>query len=79
MPQLRHLYRYGELRQSTRQFQDFKYCLSVKSEDEEGRRRLWIQRRAAWWAGRRAEGSSEDVWDIRTCVTPRPLRQKKKK
>jgi len=40
----------------------------LKSESEEARRELWIKRRAEWWAARRVEGSSEDVWDRRKWV-----------
>ncbi|WWC91041.1 uncharacterized protein L201_005981 [Kwoniella dendrophila CBS 6074] len=65
-PQLRSMYRFGEFRDCTWKWEDFKYCLSLKSEDEEIRRKLWIKRRAEWWAKRRVSGSSEDVWDART-------------
>ncbi|WVR08924.1 hypothetical protein IAU60_005983 [Kwoniella sp. DSM 27419] len=64
-PQLRSMYRHGEFRDCTWKWQDFKYCLSLKSESPEERRELWIKRRADWWARRRVSGSSEDVWDIR--------------
>ncbi|OCF35727.1 hypothetical protein I316_02782 [Kwoniella heveanensis BCC8398] len=64
-PQLRSMYRHGEFRDCTWKWQDFKYCLSLKSEDEESRRQLWIKRRADWWARRRVGGSSEDVWEMR--------------
>lgn len=39
--------------------------MSLKGETEEARRRLWIRRRAEWWAGRRVGSSSEDVWNLR--------------
>ncbi|KAK6906191.1 hypothetical protein I204_00995 [Kwoniella mangroviensis CBS 8886] len=65
-PQLRSMYRYGEFRDCTWKWEDFKYCLSLKSDDEEMRRKLWIKRRAEWWAKRRVDGSSEDVWDVRS-------------
>ncbi|WVQ93058.1 hypothetical protein IAU59_000122 [Kwoniella sp. CBS 9459] len=64
-PQLRSMYRHGEFRDCTWKWQDFKYCMSLKSEDEEARRQLWIKRRADWWARRRVGGSSEDVWEVR--------------
>lgn len=35
---------------------------------DEDRREAWIQRRAEWWAARRVERSSEDVWEARTYV-----------
>jgi hypothetical protein len=66
VPQLRSFYRHGEFRDCTWKFQDFKYCLSLKSEDPEIKRQLWVKRKAEWWAARRASGSSEDVWDVRT-------------
>ncbi|KAK8844169.1 hypothetical protein IAR55_006963 [Kwoniella newhampshirensis] len=66
VPQLRNMYRHGEFRDCTWKFQDFKYCLSMKSETPEARRDLWVKRRADWWARRRVGGSSEDVWDIRS-------------
>ncbi|WWC72938.1 uncharacterized protein I206_106902 [Kwoniella pini CBS 10737] len=69
-PQLRSMYRYGEFRDCTWKWEDFKYCLSLKSEEEETRRKLWIKRRAEWWAKRRVEGSSEDVWDMRSEPPP---------
>jgi hypothetical protein len=39
--------------------------MSLKGETEESRRKLWIRRRAEWWAGRRVGASSEDVWNLR--------------
>ncbi|ORY24209.1 hypothetical protein BCR39DRAFT_547539 [Naematelia encephala] len=65
VPQLRSFYRYGRSSDSLWRWSDFKYCLSLKSETEEKRRELWIKRKAEWWAKRRVEGSSEDVWEIR--------------
>lgn len=66
VPQLRNIYRHGELHNCSWKFQDFKYCMSLKSEDPEGKRELWVKRRAEWWARRRVGVSSEDVWDVRT-------------
>nr|ODN90608.1 hypothetical protein L203_01719 [Cryptococcus depauperatus CBS 7841] len=63
MPQLRNFYRHGEFRDCSWKFQDFKYCMSLKSEDPEGKRELWVKRRAEWWAKRRVGASSEDIWD----------------
>lgn len=65
MPQVRAVYRYGHLKDCTPKWDDFKYCMSLKSEDEEERRKMWIKRRAEWWAGRRVGPSSEDVWEVR--------------
>lgn len=67
-PQVRHWYRYGHTADCSNHWRDFKYCMSLKSETDEERRRLWIKRRAEWWAKRRVERSSEDVWDMRRCV-----------
>lgn len=39
--------------------------MSLKGEPEDERRRLWVRRRAEWWAGRRVGASSEDVWSVR--------------
>jgi hypothetical protein len=64
-PQLRNVYRHGAPKVCTTKFEDFKYCMSLKSVDEEERRKMWIRRRAGWWAARRVGGSSEDVWDVR--------------
>nr|XP_018259349.1 uncharacterized protein I303_08277 [Kwoniella dejecticola CBS 10117]OBR81507.1 hypothetical protein I303_08277 [Kwoniella dejecticola CBS 10117] len=69
-PQLRSMYRYGEFRDCTWKWEDFKYCLSLKSEEGDVRRKLWIKRRAEWWAKRRVGGSSEDVWDMRSEPPP---------
>jgi hypothetical protein len=41
------------------------YCLSMKAEEMEDRKELWIKRRAEFWAKRRVGPSSEDVWDRR--------------
>ncbi|TXT09101.1 hypothetical protein VHUM_02575 [Vanrija humicola] len=66
LPQLRNMYRFGELHDCTYKFEDFKYCMSLKGEDTEARRQLWIKRKAEWWAKRRVGESSEDVWEART-------------
>jgi predicted GH43/DUF377 family glycosyl hydrolase len=62
---MRNVYRYGTSRDCTYKFEDFKYCMSLKSSSEEEKRALWIRRKAEWWASRRVGGSSEDVWSIR--------------
>ena len=64
-PQMRNFYRHGTIRDCTWKWADFKYCLSLKSEDMEARRELWVKRRAEWWAQRRVGASSEDVWTLR--------------
>ncbi|ORX39299.1 hypothetical protein BD324DRAFT_619194 [Kockovaella imperatae] len=64
-PAVRGYYRYGYVRSCSHKWDDYKYCLSIKSEDAEERRRLWIKRVAEGWTKRRLEGSSEDVWEAR--------------
>ena len=63
--QVKSLYRYGERSDCAQKIEDFKFCLTLKSLHPEERRDAWIQRRAEWWAKRRLDRSSEDVWDIR--------------
>jgi hypothetical protein len=42
--------------------------MAQKGAHPEERRDAWIARRAEWWAARRLDRSSEDVWELRTCV-----------
>lgn len=63
------VYRYGAPRDCTPKFEDFKFCMSIKSLPEERKDEVWIKRRAEWWAKRRQGKSSEDVWDARRSVT----------
>ncbi|KAF8350263.1 hypothetical protein F5887DRAFT_1096576 [Amanita rubescens] len=63
--QFKSLYRQGETTDCARKFEDFKFCLTLKSLHPEERRDAWIQRRAEWWAERRLNRSSEDVWYIK--------------
>ncbi|KAF8624851.1 hypothetical protein AX15_005731 [Amanita polypyramis BW_CC] len=63
--QIKSLYRYGERPDCSQKLEDFKFCLTLKSLHPEERRDAWIRRRAEWWAKRRLDRSSEDVWDIR--------------
>lgn len=62
------MYRYGAPRDCTPKFEDFKFCMSVKSLPEDRKDEVWVQRRAEWWAKRRQGKSSEDVWDARRSV-----------
>ncbi|KAF8483180.1 hypothetical protein JB92DRAFT_2763111 [Gautieria morchelliformis] len=64
--QLRTIYRYGHAAQCRPKFDDFKFCMSLKTLSAEEKRLEWIRRRAEWWAERRLTRSSEDVWDMRT-------------
>jgi len=66
--QVKAIYRYGGRPQCGQKMDDFKFCLTLKALHEEEQRLAWIKRRAEWWANRRLDRSSEDVWDIRTCV-----------
>lgn len=63
--QIKSIYRYGERPQCSPKFEDFKFCMTLKSLHPEERREAWINRRAEWWVHRRRNKSSEDVWDIR--------------
>jgi len=74
--QIKNVYRFGERTKCDRKFQDFKFCLTTKMMHPEERREAWIRRRAEWWANRRLERSSEDVWDLREeplVNFPRPM------
>ncbi|KAG8952872.1 hypothetical protein FRC03_011971 [Tulasnella sp. 419] len=64
--QMKSIYRYGQAAECRAKFEDFKFCLSNKTLSQEEKRNAWIHRRAEWWASRRINGSSEDVWDLRT-------------
>ncbi|PSR97273.1 hypothetical protein PHLCEN_2v4336 [Hermanssonia centrifuga] len=63
--QVKSLYRYGQMAECGQKLEDFKFCMSSKSQHPEEKRDAWLQRRAEWWARRRMSKSSEDVWDIR--------------
>ncbi|KDR75809.1 hypothetical protein GALMADRAFT_68801 [Galerina marginata CBS 339.88] len=63
--QVKSIYRFGERTSCERKFQEFKFCLSLKTMHPEEQRDAWIRRRAEWWANRRLAKSSEDVWDMR--------------
>ncbi|KIM75095.1 hypothetical protein PILCRDRAFT_827668 [Piloderma croceum F 1598] len=64
--QLKSLYRFGHMSTCGEKLEDFKFCMSLKSMHPDDKRDAWIRRRAEWWAARRLEKSSENVWDIRT-------------
>ncbi|KAF8228031.1 hypothetical protein L208DRAFT_1404572 [Tricholoma matsutake] len=63
--QVKAIYRHGGRPVCGPKLEDFKFCVSTKSMHPEERRDAWIRRRAEWWANRRMDRSSEDVWDIR--------------
>jgi len=63
--QLKSLYRHGEMSKCGQKMEDFKFCMANKSLHPEDRRDAWIRRRAEWWAKRRLEKSSEDIWEMR--------------
>lgn len=69
MSQAKAVYRFGEPRNCSRKLDDFKFCMTLKSQSQEDKDEAWVQRRAEWWARRRLEPSSEDVWEARTCVS----------
>ena len=66
--QVKSLYRFGQMSECGQKLEDFKFCMASKSMHPEERREAWIRRRAEWWAHRRVSRSSEDVWEMRTCV-----------
>lgn len=66
--QTKSVYRTGQPKDCSRKFSDFKFCMSIKSLTEEKKEEVWILRRAEWWAGRRMERSSEDVWKAKKLV-----------
>jgi hypothetical protein len=51
--------------QCAEKFQDWRFCLKQRGLEPDDRREAWLQRRAEWWARRRLEKSSEDVWEMR--------------
>ncbi|CCL99976.1 uncharacterized protein FIBRA_02001 [Fibroporia radiculosa] len=64
--QFKSLYRYGHMSVCGHKLDEFKFCMSIKGLHPEEKRDAWIRRRAEWWARRRLEKSSEDIWDFRT-------------
>ncbi|KAF9052191.1 hypothetical protein BDZ89DRAFT_420834 [Hymenopellis radicata] len=68
--QVKSWYRYGEMTKCGWKHDDFKFCLSMKWMEHDQRYDAWIQRRAEWWAKRRLEKSSEDVWAMRDKPIP---------
>ncbi|KJA29044.1 hypothetical protein HYPSUDRAFT_128461 [Hypholoma sublateritium FD-334 SS-4] len=68
--QVKSIYRYGKRSSCDQKLDEFKFCLTLKVMHPEEQREAWIRRRAEWWAHRRIEQSSEDVWDIRDKPLP---------
>lgn len=66
--QARALYRYGHAKDCTPKFEEFKFCMSIKSLSDERREEVWVRRRAEMWARRRMGRCSDDVWTSRTGV-----------
>lgn len=66
--QVKSLYRHGQMAECGQKLEDVKFCLRSKAAHPEARREAWIRHRAEWWARRRMTRSSEDVWEMRTCV-----------
>ncbi|PVF93692.1 hypothetical protein CPB86DRAFT_89799 [Serendipita vermifera] len=64
--QVKSLYRHGAMAECNQKLEDWKFCLSLKMVSPEEKRKAWLEHRARWWAERRTNASSEDVWDIRT-------------
>jgi len=63
--QFKAMYRQGQIADCNDKFQDFKYCMSIRSSasSTELKREAWVKRRAEWWASRRLAPSCEDVFD----------------
>lgn len=69
--QLRHVYRYGLVDDCVRYREDFKFCLTLRTLDDDARRRAWIERRAEASAHERlGPRSSECVWTMREPAVP---------
>ncbi|KAK0430865.1 hypothetical protein EV421DRAFT_1721090 [Armillaria borealis] len=66
--QVKSWYQHGESSRCAHKHDDFKFCLSMKWMESGQRYDAWINRRAEWWAKRRLDKSSEDVWAMRTFV-----------
>jgi hypothetical protein len=64
--QFQSLYRYGEMANCGIKKQDFTFCMKNNMQHPEQKRDAWIQRKAEWWAQKRMDSSSEDVWELRT-------------
>ncbi|CAG8504053.1 9580_t:CDS:2 [Ambispora gerdemannii] len=63
--QIRNRYRYGENKDCSEKWQDFKFCFRVKKEDEEGRKRLLQERQREKDAKKAKEKNSLDIWELR--------------
>jgi hypothetical protein len=63
--QFRSWYREGQTATCEPKLDELKFCFSLRSLSPEAKREVWINRRAEWWARRRLEKSSEDVWETR--------------
>ncbi|GAA5961495.1 hypothetical protein JCM3765_003607 [Sporobolomyces pararoseus] len=74
--QTKSLYRHGKPRDCSPKFEDFKFCMSIKSLSEEKKEEVWVKRRSEWWAERRMGRSSEDVWDAKTNVYTDPKEER---
>ncbi|KAG7445576.1 uncharacterized protein BT62DRAFT_896358 [Guyanagaster necrorhizus] len=77
--QVKSWYRQGESSRCAYKHDDFKFCLSMKWMESDERYEAWINRRAEWWARRRLDKSSEDVWAMRMEPRksfPRPVTDK---
>jgi hypothetical protein len=67
----RAIYRTGSIDACERQSDDFTWCWQTMSKlsEPERKREAWVRRRAEWWTSRRLSESSEDIWDVRGCVS----------
>ncbi|CAD6584725.1 MAG: hypothetical protein CYPHOPRED_002831 [Cyphobasidiales sp. Tagirdzhanova-0007] len=63
--QFTSLYRYGTARDCSAKWDDFKFCMANRSLSEEQKTEEWIKRRAEFWAVKRLESSSEEIWEAK--------------
>ncbi|KAL9941011.1 hypothetical protein V8E36_000499 [Tilletia maclaganii] len=66
-PQIRHIYRYGNISDCADKSDNWKACLMLRGLDGEEKYKAWIQRRAEIAAHKRlSKESTEEVWSFRT-------------
>jgi len=71
--QLRHVYRYGELRNCASLWSDFWFCMRVKGSDGPVKQQLIQQYHREREEKKYREQSSEDIWQARTRKVPEGL------
>ncbi|KAK9469683.1 hypothetical protein V1512DRAFT_256805 [Lipomyces arxii] len=66
--QVRHVYRYGSIRDCNDRWDMFKFCMAIKMETDEVKERKVYEYYKNKVAADLKNGSSEDVWLVRTKV-----------